>query len=120
MEGGSQTSGGGSDSDRFGLVEEMRASQAYQVAFKEALSLRAKAVRLIERQVNDLKTMNAISEQNELLEHLDLSIWIATCLSRYASACISNPFTVNDPEFRRVLIDASLLLSQHEDKGVGK
>ena len=107
--------GAESDADRLRLDRDMRASQAYQVTFKEALSLRAKAIRLIERQVDDLKTMNRISEQNEQLEHLDLSIWIAACLSRYVNACASDSFTIEDPEFKRVLIDASLLLSQHED-----
>lgn len=111
--------GAGSDADGLRLHKDMRASQAYQSTFKEALSLRAKAIRLIERQVDDLKTMNTTSEQNELLEHLDLSIWIAACLSRCVNACVSDPFTIENPEFKRVLIDASLLLSQHEDQGGG-
>lgn len=86
-----------------------------QAFLKEVLSLRSKAIKVIARQVCDLKAVSTESEEHELLEHIDLCISIASRLSRYANACVADPVAASDPDARRFLIEASLLLSQHED-----
>ncbi len=96
------------------------ASPAGRAVLKEMLSLRSKAIRIIGRQVDDLKGVSSKSEESELLEHIDLCISIASRLSRYANECIADPGAADSPDVRRFVIDASLLLSQHEDEAAGK
>lgn len=86
-----------------------------QAMLREVLSLRSKAIRVIGRQVSELKGVSAGPQERELLEHIDLCISIASRLSHYANACIADPAAAGDPDVRRFVIDASLLLSQHED-----
>ena len=102
----------GADSRRPGATGANSGCQAF---LKEVLSLRSKAIKIIARQVSDLKAISNQSEEQELLEHIDLCISIASRLSRYANACIADPVAATDPEARRFVIEASLLLSQHED-----
>ena len=102
----------GADSFRPGATGPGSGCQAF---LKEVLSLRSKAIKVIARQVSDLKSIPTESEQQELLEHIELCISIASRLSRYANACIADPVAASDPEARRFVIEAALLLSQHED-----
>ncbi len=92
------------------------ASPACRAMQREVLSLRSKAIRIIARQVDDLKTVSSQSEEQELLEHIDLCISIASRLSRYASQFAADPAGADGPQVRQFVIDASLLLSQHEDE----
>lgn len=108
------------DSGADGAKPAGRAGPAGRAMLKEILGLRSKAIRIIDRQVDDLKTASSYSEERELLEHIDLCISIASRLSRYANAFTSDPAGADGPDVRRFVIDASLLLSQHEDEAAGK
>ncbi len=119
-EGGGDMSGADPGADSLKPGGRREANPAGQAMLKEVLSLRSKSIKVIARQVNDLKAVASDCEERELLEHIDLCISIASRLSRCANQCIADPSAANDPDLRRFVIDASLLLSQHEDEAPGK
>ncbi len=103
----------GAESVKRGATGAGAADQAF---LQEARSLRSKAIRVIARLVSDLKAVSSESERQELLEHIELCISIASRLSRYVTAGAADPAAAGEPDARRFLIEAALLLSQHEDE----
>ena len=93
----------------------VRRSPKYKATTNELEKLAVKAIGIFNRQEADLVATFTTQEQHDLLGSLLHCLQMRGWLMVSRDLLETDPFYVDSPDFKHVLFDCSVYLSQHED-----